>query len=116
MVMNLGPLVPMNNIFTILICVTNSLRSTFDIENQPLITNAETFLRVPYSGYTSACKWIMKNLNECSSSLTFIELTQVNLDLQKYLRSVLLFRNNKFWIEQWLQLLVIIFNLYLPHH
>lgn len=38
MIMNLGSLVPVNNMFTILICVTNSLHSTFDIENEPLLT------------------------------------------------------------------------------
>ena len=42
--MNLGPLVPVDNMLTILICVTNSLLSTFDIENQPYLQNAETFL------------------------------------------------------------------------
>lgn len=42
--MNLGPLVPVNNMLTILICVPNSLRSSFDIENQPYLQNAETFL------------------------------------------------------------------------
>ena len=45
--MNLGPLVPVNNMFTILICVTNSLRSTLDIENSLYLQNAETFLGVP---------------------------------------------------------------------